>query len=166
MTDTSLDDLNRRLQRLEDIDEIKRLRMRYHCHINADEFDRIPELFTNDALVDFGAIGSARGRDDVSALFLKIPKHTDLVRQYIHNHLIDVDGDHATGISFLDARYAKDGVALIVAGSFREKYRRQDDGWRISEMKVEIWFGAPLDKGWGHIVRGGSANIENIETFE
>lgn len=165
MADLRIENIEARLRKLEDIDEIKRLRMTYHCFINADQFGPISDLFTDDATVDFGAIGKASGKADIMKLFLQIPEHTDFVRQYIHNHMVDVSGDEATGVSFLDARYAKGGVALVVGGAFHEIYRRGPQGWLISAMRVDIWFGVPIEQGWGHIKRGSPADIAAIEPF-
>jgi len=137
-----------RTQRLEDIEEIRRLRMRYHYFINEQKWDQFTTIFTEDALVDFGFVSQARGSEEIRELFLRIPRNLPLVKQFIHNHMVDVDGDQATGLSYLDARYAQDGESVMVAAKFEEKYRRTPAGWKISEMVLELYFSAPLSKGW------------------
>ena len=140
--------LEERIRRLEDIEEIRLLRMRYHYNTNEGHFDRMVELFTDDAHVDFGYIATARGRKEVHELFLRIPNHLKLVKQFIHNHMVEVDGDHATGISYLDARYSQDGESVMVAARFDEEYSRTPAGWRISRCFVEVFFSVPITKGW------------------
>ena len=140
--------LEQRIRRLEDIEEIRRLRMQYHINTNDGHFDRMWELFTEDAYVDFGYISRARGREDIKALFLRIPRNLPLVKQFIHNHMVDVDGDQATGISYLDARYAQDGDSVMVAARFDEIYVRTEEGWRIKQMLLDLYFSVPITIGW------------------
>lgn len=149
MKPASLESLNVRLRKLEDIEEIRNLRMSYHQFVNEETFDRFDEIFSEDALVDFGYIGRAKGIQEVRDLFLKIPRSVDVVKQFIHNHIVNVDGDDATGLAYLDARYARAGKSLMVAASFREKYRRTPKGWKICETIVNVFFSVPLDQGWG-----------------
>jgi ketosteroid isomerase-like protein len=157
MTDR-IQNIEDRLQKLEDIEEIRRLRMRYHVFINEGFFDRFPELFLEDALVDFSYIGQAKGHGEIRELFLRIPRNLDLVVQFIHNHVVDVDGDEATGLSFLDARYAQDGESVMLAAKFDEIYRRTPAGWRIGELHLHLYFMAPITaKGWA----GKQTNMVN-----
>ncbi|API59364.1 hypothetical protein BSL82_08610 [Tardibacter chloracetimidivorans] len=140
--------LEDRIRHLEDIEEIRQLRMRYHINTNDGHFDRMWELFTEDAYVDFGYISRARGRREINELFLRIPRNLPLVKQFIHNHLVEVDGDEATGVSYLDARYAQDGDSVMVAARFDEIYTRTSEGWRIRQMGLELYFSVPITQGW------------------
>ena len=108
-------DIAQRLQRIEDLEEIRTLRMTYHYFINEGMFDRVSELFTEDGALDFGYIARASGREEIAQTFLKLPNNAQFVKQYIHNHIVKVDGDQATGVCYLDARYAQEGESLIVA---------------------------------------------------
>lgn len=141
-------DLEARILRLEDIEEIRRLRMQYHNFTNDGQWDRFTELFTDDALIDFGYISKAEGTEQIRELYLRIPRNLDLVKQFIHNHMVDVDGDRASGVSYLDARYAAGGDSVMVAAKFMEQYRRTPEGWKISEMLLEMYFSVPITQGW------------------
>ena len=141
-------DLEARVKRLEDIEEIRTLRMRYHYFLNEVQFERMHELYTPDGVLDYGYVGRAEGHEAIRDLVLRIPQSLQFVKQFIHNHIVEIDGDDATGISYLDARYARNGESVIVAGSFREKYRRLPEGWRISETKLILYFSVPLQQGW------------------
>ena len=160
MSTLTLEGLNARLKNLEDIEEIRTLRMTYHTFINDRMFDRFPEIFTADALVDFGHIGKAKGTNEIRELFFAIRDGVDVVKQFIHNHMVTVDGDDATGLSYLDARYARDGVSVMVAARFNERYRRTPRGWKIAEMVVSLYFAAPLDKGWA------APQLDSIKPFK
>lgn len=145
---TDIAALEARLRRLEDIEEIRRLRMRYHDFINQQKFDQIAQLFTDDASLDFGYVAQAKGMAEIHELFVRMPSNLSMIKQFIHNHIVDVDGDVATGTSYLDARYAQDGESVMVASRFLETYKRLADGWKISTFQVEIYFSVPINKGW------------------
>ena len=58
----STTDIERRLQALEDIEAIKKLKIRY-CHCaDAQDYPGFASLFTEDAVWEGGAFGHAEGR--------------------------------------------------------------------------------------------------------
>lgn len=137
-----------RIRRLEDLEEIRDLRRRYHFYINEGRYSDMPDLFTSDAVIDFGSVGKATGSDGIRDFYLGAGKSLDMIVQFIHNHMVEVDGDRASGVAYMDARYARDGVSMIVAGRFTESYARDPDGWKIDRMDVESFFTVPLSEGW------------------
>lgn len=148
MTEPSLASLDARVRHLEDIQDIKTLRMLYHRYINEEQFDKVVSLYTPDARLDFGPIAKAQGTAQIDAMYRALPSNVEIVKQFIHNHLVEVHGDEASGIAYLDARYGNKGESLLVAARFEEKYRRTHAGWRISETIVTVWFAAPVEPGW------------------
>ena len=144
----SLQDLHVRLRKLEDIEEIRDLRLTYHRFINEGDFTAVADLYTEDADVDLDVAGRASGREDIKALYRLVPDSLDFVKQFIHNHIVRVDGDQATGISYMEARYVRQGDSGMLACEFDETYRREADGWKISKTIVRIYFSVPLSKGW------------------
>jgi ketosteroid isomerase-like protein len=136
-----------RLQRIEDLEDIRRLRMDYHRYVNTRTFKEAAILYTEDAFVDFGE-AQARGRAEIAALYDRYNDQLDTIKQYPANHIVDLDGDEATGNAYVDARYAYDGHSIIACAMYDEKYRRTPEGWRISEMIVTIHFARPVQQGW------------------
>jgi hypothetical protein len=122
--------------------------MQYHFFINEGAFEELGKLFTEDAVVDFGSVGGANGRPAVAQLLMRIPDKLRMVKQFTHNHMVDIDGDRASGLSYVDARYAQGDESVIVAARFSEEYRRATGQWLISLLNVEIFFAVPLSKGW------------------
>lgn len=137
-----------RLKKLEDIEEIRRVRMQYHYFINEGLFADMASLFTDHASVDFGGIGRAKGREGIRDFFLSVPRNLSLIKQFIHNHIVDVDGDRATGLAYMDARYAQGGNSVIAAARFTETYCRISNIWKIETMSVQAFFSVPLTEGW------------------
>ena len=49
----------------------------------------------------------------------------------------EVDGNGATGSSYLEAKTVSKGTAYRVAGRYRDQYRRTPEGWRFARMEFE-----------------------------
>lgn len=140
--------LEDRIQRLEDIEEIRSLRMRYHYCVNEGIYRQAAELYTEDAFVRFGSLAEARGREAIADLFDRLERNVTVIRQFVVNHMITFEGDGASGISYLDARYAQEGKSIIAAVRYDDVYRRTGDGWKMSEMIARVDFAVPLTQGW------------------
>jgi ketosteroid isomerase-like protein len=140
--------LEDRVRRIEDIEEIRGLRFQYHQFINDGHFDRFTELFTDDADVKLDYFSHFRGKKEIEAGFSGIPGKVDILLQFTHNHMVDVQGDRATGLSYFEARYGKEGTSYLVAGRYDEVYVRQADRWLIKSTDVKIYFSVPLQEGW------------------
>jgi ketosteroid isomerase-like protein len=154
--------LEQRLQRLEDFDQIRKLKSQYHVLINDCRFDEFADLFTEDAVVDMGYMGGEveprRGKAEIHEMFATIPKNLQQIKQFIHNHMIEVDGDTGIGWAFLEARYGSGGTSYNVAGKYDDTYRRVDGRWLFATMHVSFYFTVPSDSKWAgaerhHLVR-------------
>jgi ketosteroid isomerase-like protein len=138
---------------LADIEDIRLLRMRYHEAINEGHFDRIPEMFTEDGAVDFDYIGRVQGRPKITRFFAKTPEVLPFIKQFIHNHVVDVDGDAGTGFSYLEAKTVAKGEAFVVAARYDDVYARIAGRWYFRSMKLEAYFTVPLRQGWAETRR-------------
>ncbi|MCA8927231.1 MAG: nuclear transport factor 2 family protein [Alphaproteobacteria bacterium] len=141
--------LEARLRLLEDKEEIRALRDSYHACINDGRFGAIADLFTDDAHVKLGYLAEYRGRAQIDAGFCGMgERERFFIKQYIHSHRIAVDGDTATGTSYLQATYGRFGVSYLVAGRYDDRYRRTPDGWRFAAMVAELDYTVPAGVGW------------------
>ncbi len=146
--DARLRELEERVHLLEDRAAIQDLRFRYHVAVNEKALESIPGLFTQDAEVYFEGIGSAAGQREISTLYHDVVGQSPFIKQFIHNHVIRLEGDVATGLSYLDARTVRDGESLLVAARFDDRYRRTSDGWKFQSLRLTLYFAAPLSRGW------------------
>jgi ketosteroid isomerase-like protein len=140
--------LEDRVRRLEDIEEIRRLRNMYHYFVNENLPDRLREIYTEDGVVQIDEHMKFIGIDAIVEGFRKIPMRTSLVKQYVHSHQVDVTGDTATAFAYIEARYGQDGQSLMVAGRYDEKYLRTSAGWRITSTFAKVDFAVPVQIGW------------------
>lgn len=150
-----MEDLARRVEALEaqvrelrDRVAIQDLRFRYHIAVNDKKLDSIASLFSEDAEVDFGVIGSARGRAAIDTLYREVVGTSPFVKQFIHNHVITLTGDSASGLSYLEAKTVTNGESYLVAARFDDEYVREDEGWKFRVLKLSIYFAVPLRAGW------------------
>jgi ketosteroid isomerase-like protein len=135
--DTRLDELTRRVQKLEDQDAIWRLFMTYKQHLDQRDFKAYASLFTDDAEW-IGNLGKVVGPQQIEQLLLETLEvwDNDLERTHhlVLNPEIDVDGDTATARSTWGyvTRDEHDAPVLLMLGRYLDQLRRTPDGWRFS----------------------------------
>lgn len=140
--------LEQRIKRLEDLEEIRGLRMRYHYCVNEHIYAQAAEIHTEDAFVSFGKLAEARGKAEIAALYERLENNVTLIRQFPCQPIVTLDGDRASAVCYLDARYAQQGTSIIAAVTYFDQYVRTPEGWRMSEMIVRVDFAVPLEQGW------------------
>jgi ketosteroid isomerase-like protein len=148
---TDLVELERRIQRLEDIEAIKTLKARYAdaCDRNYD-VDVLASLFAEDAIWDGGLFGVHAGREAIRSFFQGASSDIPFAVHYMMNPIIEVDGDEATGEWYLfqTCTFAEGNQAIFGAARYDERYRRINGNWKFSHLKLVSLFWTPFDKGW------------------
>ena len=147
MTDPSL-----RLQRLEDIEEIRLLKLRYAALCDDDyRPDALADLFTPDGVWDGGeAYGRYEGRDAIEGYWRSCAENIPFAIHFILNHVVDVDpgADRAKGTCNLLQPMTLEGRAIWAAVRYDEVYRRFDGDWSFESMRLTTLLLAPHDEGW------------------
>lgn len=150
-------DVEKRLQVLEDIEEIKNLKSMY-CYWadeairtgDPDKISPLVERFADDGSCDFGIVDVARGKEAVSEFFKLVPVLASYAAHLVCNPIIRVDGDRATGSWYvhcpLTIRATNEAVWL--QGRYEEEYVKKDGEWMWYSMKTIIDFVTPFDEGW------------------
>lgn len=139
-----------RLERLESIQAIQALRARYHELVNEDQGPRLHELFAPDATVAYGGRPAVQGRDNIQAFFASFPVQT--ARQFIHNHMVEVDGDRGTGYSYLDGRPVRDGKSFYVVGRFDDEYVRLHGQWFFQSVTLHVHYMIEAAEHWESLI--------------
>ena len=147
----SLEDLERRLKVLEDIEEIKLLKRRYcaYCDDNYD-VDGLASLFTEDAVWDGGIRGKAEGREGIRGFFQHAPQRLPFAIHMVLNPIIEVNGDTAKGTWYLfqPCTFADGDRAVWGSARYDEDYVRVDGHWMFKHLKLTSHFWTPFDEGW------------------
>ncbi|MEM7254736.1 MAG: nuclear transport factor 2 family protein [Pseudomonadota bacterium] len=145
-----VEELEQEVRALRAREDIRTLRNTYHEYINERHYEQIPGLFTDDARLDFGYLGKATGQVKISKFFAAAPKLLQFVKQFIHSHTIELDGDSGTGWSYMEAKSIAGDEAYLVAGRYDDCYTLIDGRWRFSVMNFQPYFTVPFKDpaGW------------------
>ncbi len=147
-----LEELANRVQVLEDIEAIKKLKARYcaYCDDNYDA-DGLASLFTEEAIWDGGEVlGRNEGREAIRQFFQSSSRRLPFAIHHVMNPTIDVQGDTATGQWYLfqPCTLARGNRAAFLAARYNETYVRLDGEWKFQRMDITPSFFTPYDKGW------------------
>lgn len=138
----STSDLERRIRRLEDIEEIRTLKARYFRCVDFRLWDEFADLFTDDLEVEFvESTSDPKGKDEFLA---SVARHFVTGYSVHHGHQPEIEIVDETTAKALWPMYdrvespADSGyVSHEGWGHYTETYRRCDDGrWRISRSRL------------------------------
>lgn len=140
-------DTDRWLQEKEIID----LTIRYAWSLDHRCFDDLDQVFAPDAAVDYGRLGVHTGLAAIKAVNAGALARFDRTQHIVSNNQVSIDGDTATGRCYLHAQHITrlpGGEDLYtVAGTYLDRYRRTEAGWRIAHRALRVTWtegGAPL----------------------
>lgn len=138
------------LRQLSDRMEIQDLINEYAAAIDQKEFDRLDQVFTADAHIDYTAMGGEKGRYAEVKQFLRdtLPGLVDYYH-LVGNIQIDLGDDRAAGrvMCFNPMGIpvpGKPAHMMFLGLYYLDEYVRTDAGWRI-ERRTE-------ERSWGHNV--------------
>jgi len=157
-------ELDPRVQRLIDIEDIKQLKARYAAYCDNDyEADALAALFTENAIWDGGALGHAEGREAIRAFFHDAPATVSFAVHTVTNPLIDVDGARATGRWYLWQPMVLRGsdACMWLCARYDDRYVRTSEGWRFEHVKISIRAFSPYEEGFGKMLIGELPSPEN-----
>lgn len=148
-----MDELTRRIAKLEAIAEITALKGRYGRACDAGHpRAEIEAIFTADAVWSdtSGGLGTHEGLEAILEFFAGIGAVTDWSLHLIVSPEIAVDDDleRATGRWVVLQPCTISGEAIWTAGRFEDEYVKADDGWKIARTEVTLGAITPYELGW------------------
>lgn len=147
-------EIERQLSAAADREAIRELPAQY-CHaVASGNGPAIVALFTDDGSMEGGAIPAigqgdilVRGRAELDKTYGEATSDMRL-RPFIHNHVIELDGDRATGKCAVEIRSVRDGIAYNAAGYYDDTYRRESGEWKFERRYLHIDFWVPATESW------------------
>jgi len=161
---STLKDLEKRIQVLEDLEAIKKLKAKYGqlCDARYDlqtmamkneaEVDaiarQIANFFSEDGVWDGGEkLGVARGREKIYQRFKE--SAFQFAVHYFVMPDITIEGNKARARWYLlQAASLKDNTAVWMSGTEDDDYVKVNGQWLQTYMKVTLFFLTPYDQGW------------------
>lgn len=142
--------LEQQVQELADREEIKELTAHYAHGVARGEGAKVAALFTDDGVFINQIPGTpqtvVRGREALDKFYGAIKRNTAL--PCIHNHLITVTGDEATGTCSIEVRITRNGQSMIGSGYYEDRFRRENGRWKFVERNCTFFHFVPLQQGW------------------
>jgi ketosteroid isomerase-like protein len=133
----SLEELEKRIQAIEDLENIKKLHQHYIDLMDNLQYKEVLNLFTEDATVEVRNLGVKRGRKEISEVYIGIlAKNRGTSRSEGHMAVepdITVDGNTAKG-TWLIYMLSQPTIQWI-QGRNECEYRKEDGKWKISKLK-------------------------------
>jgi SnoaL-like domain len=169
---TSVEELQRRLSRLEDLNSVRTLQFKYGYYMDKGLYQEVVDLFSSQGAVHFMG-GIFRGRAGLARLYLERfrrtftsgingPVHGLLLDHLQLQDIVDVnpDGTRAKGrFRALLQGGSHDTKKEInprlprqwwEAGVYENDYVKEDGVWKIEVLNYNLTWQADFDKGWAH----------------
>jgi hypothetical protein len=147
------DDLAKRIDRLESIEALKKLKHLYmnYCDLGYPP-DKLGPLFTNDALWTSKDFGRHQGRRAIETFFSGISAQIVFAAHLAMNSIIEVDGDSGTGKwrILMPCTMVEEGkkVSRWLLGDYVEDYVRLNGVWLFKKIDFVANFNVPSDQSW------------------
>lgn len=151
--------LEKRLQRLEDIEAIKILQRTYGYFVDKALWSDLAELFSQDGEIEIGGRGVYKGIERIRIFLRDVmgKGHDGLNHGQLMNHMqlqgivtLDESGDTALGRwrAFIQAgEFGKH--AQFAEGVYENAYVRENGTWKISRLTWFATYYTPYEKGFG-----------------
>jgi hypothetical protein len=132
----SLEDLEKRVQAIEDMEAIKKLHQKYMDLMDALKYPEVIDLFTEDATVEIRHFGLLKGREGLTEAYInRLGRRT--ARSEGHLVIqpdITVNGDTASGAWLVYMLFSKPDVQWV-QGRNEAEYVKVNGRWKIKSMK-------------------------------
>jgi len=152
-----IDTLEKKIQRLQDIDEIKTLQRAYGYYIEHWMSREIIDLFSDGPDVSLTlAAGTYLGKEGVRKYFERAdnsnPEFMHQVMQLSGIISVNPDGKTATGRWYGFGAVAMprgDGVSeMFMGGTYEGKYVKEEEIWKFQSLRFDAKYTATPARGW------------------
>jgi hypothetical protein len=134
----SLEDLEKRVQALEDLEAIKKLHQTYIDLMDDLEYEKVLDLFTEDGTAEVRNFGLKRGRKELRETYIEgLARHRGTNRDEGHMAIepdITVEGDTARGTWLIYMLFSRPTIEWV-QGKNECEYRKENGKWKIRSLK-------------------------------
>jgi len=129
--------IEERVRNLVDHEGIRELARRYaHCVWQRDAAGAA-DLFCEDAVMDTGDRAPLVGKAALLAAYETMFAVSEF-RPFVHNHVFETKGNHASGTCYLDLRAVVDGKLMAGHGYYEDEYVRVGGRWLFRSRRLHM----------------------------
>ncbi len=132
----SLEELEKRIQAIEDLENIKKLHQNYINLMDNLQYKEVLDLFTEDASVEVRNSGVLKGKDGLTDIYInKLGRRTARSEgHFVIEPDITIDGDTAKGTWLVYMLFSIPAIEWV-QGRNEAEYKKVDGKWMIKSMK-------------------------------
>ena len=136
----------------DDVIAIEQVLNRY-CHkLDRGDVPAVIALFAEDAVLipEYEGTGPHEGREAIQSWYTRYSAQTNAaargLRHKISTAMIEVNGDRAESVCYLDADSVdpQTGARSLAGGRYEDKLVRRDGSWLISERRIIVDYASTL----------------------
>ncbi|HMP57364.1 MAG TPA: nuclear transport factor 2 family protein [Novosphingobium sp.] len=118
----------------------------YAVAVDSRQWQLFDQVFTPDAVTDFGGGAAFSGLETIRTIFATIHDPFDSTLHVTTNHQVSAQGAGATCLSYVHGRFVRDlgegGSMFESAGWYDDALVLTDGGWRIARRTCRtVWWG-------------------------
>jgi hypothetical protein len=132
----TLEEMEKRLRALEDLEEIKKLHRKYISYLDNLEFQKASNLFAENATAEIRDSGPHKGKKEIAELYLGVlAKRTKRKEGHLVGQPeITVEGDKAKGHWIVYMFFSEPSVQWV-QGRHECEYVKENGQWKFSRLK-------------------------------
>lgn len=143
----TLEELAKKVQAIEDLEEIKKLHHDYIFLLCDKQYEKMLDFFTNDAQVQINTPHACNGKEEIAKHFREVLANRGGKKggSILTMPVITVDGDTAKGCWTMHKLFDDCDVPEIIApskwlqGKYECEYVKRDGKWKFSYMRYMAW---------------------------
>ena len=151
MTNIELEQLERRIQVLEDIAAITKFKADYALRVDLGRGD-VVEMFAEGATLDSGpGFGVANTRAEIAEHYKNVAKNSPFVLHHIYNPCITIIDESHAKASWLfraEAILSSTGKAVVICGYYYDEYVKIDGEWKYKSIVNRLFYVTEPGKSW------------------
>jgi hypothetical protein len=134
----SIEELEKRVKAIEDLEEIKKLHQNYINLMDNLQYEEVLDIFTEDGTAEVRSSGVKRGRKGLAEIYIEgLAKRRGTLRDVGHMVIepdITVAGSTAEGTWLIYMLFSRPTIQWV-QGKAQCEYRKENGKWKISKLK-------------------------------
>jgi ketosteroid isomerase-like protein len=146
------------IRSLQDRIDITDVLYRYASTIDRFDHDGLRSVLADDVWAQYGNADPVSGGDAVASWIAEWNQTVVWQHHLLSVYHVDVEGDHAKALVYHTSHqvFEEDPEnAKVLVGRYHDELRREDDGWKISKLVLELLWGEMKTDAAGYLALVG-----------